>query len=101
VTDATDDSIDEVPTSGELPEAAGILSVRHGPGANCSSIGSAVEILFLSATAGAAILAAVAAVLRASPTASDAAPDSATTRSAAGTNRLPEEIPSVDGGTAP
>lgn len=41
-----------------------VLVVRRGPGANCSSIGSAVEMLFLSATAGAAILAAVSAALR-------------------------------------
>lgn len=41
----------------------GVLVVRRGPGANCSSIGSAVEMLFLSATAGTAILAAVAAAL--------------------------------------
>lgn len=44
-----------------------VLVVRRGPGANCSSIGSAVEMLFLSATAGAAILAAVAAALPPSP----------------------------------
>jgi hypothetical protein len=48
----------------ERDEAAdGVLVVRRGPGANCSSIGSAVEMLFLSATAGTAILAAVAAAL--------------------------------------
>lgn len=41
-----------------------VLVVRRGTGANCSSIGSAVEMLFLSATAGAAILAAVTAALR-------------------------------------
>ena len=41
----------------------GVLVVRRGPGANCSSIGSAVEMLFLSATVGTAILAAVAAAL--------------------------------------
>lgn len=41
----------------------GVLVVRRGPGANCSSIGSAVEMLFLSATAGAALLAAVTAAL--------------------------------------
>lgn len=44
--------------------SAHVLVVRRGPGANCSSIGSAVEMLFLSATAGAAILAAVSAALR-------------------------------------
>jgi hypothetical protein len=43
--------------------AEGVLVVRRGPGANCSSIGSAVEMLFLSATIGTAILAAVAASL--------------------------------------
>ena len=42
----------------------GVLVVRRGPGANCSSIGSAVEMLFLSATAGVAIVAAVSAALR-------------------------------------
>lgn len=41
----------------------GVLVVRRGPGANCSSIGSAVEMLFLSATAGAALLSAVTAAL--------------------------------------
>lgn len=44
-----------------LPD--GVLVVRRGPGANCSSIGSAVEVLFLSATVGAAVLAAIAAAL--------------------------------------
>ena len=41
----------------------GVLVVSRCPGANCSSIGSAVEMLFLSATVGTAILAAVAASL--------------------------------------
>ena len=41
-----------------------VLEVRRGPGANCSSIGSAVEMLFLSATAGSALLVAVTAMLR-------------------------------------
>jgi hypothetical protein len=45
-------------------EDDGVLVVRRGPGANCSSIGSAVEMLFLSATVGAAVLAAVVAALR-------------------------------------
>ena len=51
-------SDDEAPADDD-----GILAVRRGPGANCSSIGSAVEMLFLSATVGTAILAAVAASL--------------------------------------
>jgi len=44
----------------KLPE--GVLAVRLGPGANCSSIGSVVDILFVSATVGGALLAALAAV---------------------------------------
>lgn len=52
----------------------GVLVVRRGPGANCSSIGSAVEMLFLSATVGAAVLAAIAAAL---DPAADPAADSA------------------------
>ena len=38
-----------------------ILVVRRGPGANCSSIGSALDLLFLSAVAGGALLVVVAA----------------------------------------
>lgn len=55
--------------------SAHILVVRRGPGANCSSIGSAVEMLFLSATAGAAILAAVSAALRPTEEEDDDTPD--------------------------
>jgi hypothetical protein len=40
-----------------------ILVVRKGPGANCSSIGSALDVLFLSAVAAGVILASVAAAL--------------------------------------
>jgi hypothetical protein len=36
-------------TKVELP--AGVLAVRAGPGANCSSIGSVVDILFGTAVA--------------------------------------------------
>ena len=45
-------------------DASHILAVRRGPGANCSSIGSAVEMLFLSASAGSALLVAVRALLK-------------------------------------
>jgi radical SAM protein with 4Fe4S-binding SPASM domain len=38
-----------------------ILVLRRGPGANCSSIGSALDVLFLSAVAAGAVLAGVAA----------------------------------------
>lgn len=46
------------------PDDPDILVVRRGPGANCSSIGSAVEMLFLSAAAGAALVVAASAALR-------------------------------------
>ncbi len=48
-------------------DASHILAVRRGPGANCSSIGSAVEMLFLSASAGAALVVAASALLRPAP----------------------------------
>jgi hypothetical protein len=51
-------------TKPDKPHTGRVLAVRMGPGANCSSIGSAVEILFLSATAGAALIAAVSAALK-------------------------------------
>lgn len=38
--------------------------VREGHGANCSSLGSVIDTLFLSAVAGGALLAAVAAALK-------------------------------------
>lgn len=40
-----------------------ILTVRRGPGANCSSIGSTLDVLFLSATVAGVILVSVAAAL--------------------------------------
>lgn len=48
----------------DLVDDPEILVVRRGPGANCSSIGSAVEMLFLSAAAGAALVVAASAALR-------------------------------------
>jgi hypothetical protein len=44
-----------------------IVRVREGHGANCSSVGSVVDMLFVSAVAGGAVLAAVAAALRSEP----------------------------------
>jgi hypothetical protein len=40
-----------------------ILVVRRGPGANCSSIGSALDVLFVTAAVAGAILVGVAAAL--------------------------------------
>ncbi len=40
-----------------------MLVVRRGPGANCSSIGSALDILFVTATIAGAVLAAATAAL--------------------------------------
>lgn len=55
-TDATDEALCD-----------GVLVIRRGTGANCSSIGSAVEMLFLSAAVGAAVLAAVVAAIQPGP----------------------------------
>jgi hypothetical protein len=41
----------------------GVLVVREGHGANCSSIGSVIDTLFATAVVGGAVLAAVAAAL--------------------------------------
>lgn len=49
---------DESKLDSPLPD--GVLAVRFGPGANCSSIGSVVDILFVTATVGGAILTALA-----------------------------------------
>ena len=46
---------------------AQIERVREGHGANCSSIGSVIDTLFATATAGAAVFAAVVAALRSEP----------------------------------
>ena len=40
-----------------------VLVVREGPSANCSSIGSVVDALFVTATVGSALFVAVAAAL--------------------------------------
>lgn len=45
----------------ELPE--GVLAVRSGPGANCSSIGSVIDLLFGTAIVAGVVYAAVAAAL--------------------------------------
>ena len=41
-----------------------VLVVREGHGANCSSIGSVIDMLFATAAVGGALLAAVAAAVR-------------------------------------
>ena len=53
------DAIVDVPSAAIDPEE--ILTLRRGPGANCSSIGSALDVLFLSATLAGVILVSVAA----------------------------------------
>ncbi len=49
----------------ELPQ--GVLAVRRGPGANCSSIGSVVDLLFGAAVVGGAIWAGILASLKDRP----------------------------------
>ena len=47
----------------EAPEGR-VLSVHMGPSANCSSIGSFVDFLFVSSVVGGAVLSAVAVMLQ-------------------------------------
>jgi hypothetical protein len=55
----------------------GVLVVRPGRGANCSSVGSVVDMLFVAGVAGGALLLAVNAALSAAqgPSAAGGAPD--------------------------
>lgn len=64
-----DDTLDFQPPT--LPE--GVLSVRVGPGANCSSAGSAIDILFYGSVIASALAVALAAALP--PKGKDVRPD--------------------------
>ena len=64
-----------------------ILAARRGPGANCSSVGSALDLLFLSATLAGVVMAGIAAAFGREPEAregkaegSDAEGDDASAR---------------------
>ena len=46
-----------------IEDPSQILVVRRGPGANCSSVGSVLDLLFLSAVAGVVLLVSVTAAL--------------------------------------
>ncbi|MFO0649902.1 MAG: hypothetical protein U0326_27025 [Polyangiales bacterium] len=77
-----------------------ILAVRRGPGANCSSIGSAVEMLFLSAAAGVAIVAAVSAALK--PSYDDDTPEATQSDAPASDAKTPpNDAPASDAKTPP
>ena len=54
-----DERLDVAPP--KLPE--GVLAVRIGPGANCSSAGSAIDILFYGSVIASALAVALAAAL--------------------------------------
>ena len=54
---------DPAHTEAPLVRPEDILVIRRGPGANCSSIGSVLDVLFLSAVAGGAIFVGIAALL--------------------------------------
>ena len=48
-------------------DAANVRAVRVGHGANCSSVGSVIDTLFLGAVVGGALLAAVCAAMKVEP----------------------------------
>lgn len=56
-------------------EVPAVLSVHFGRSANCSSIGSIVDFLFLSAAGGAAVLSALALALPDSESEEQASPE--------------------------
>lgn len=56
----------------DLPE--GVLAVRLGPGANCSSAGSAIDVLFYGSVVAGALAVALAAAFPPRP-AADPAPE--------------------------
>ncbi len=57
----------EAPDVIDEANADGILAVRRGPGANCSSIGSVVDLLFGSAVLMGVVYAGIAAALADKP----------------------------------
>jgi len=68
VSEETEETRDLVPETGEseLREAS-VRVVRVGHGANCSSVGSVIDTLFLGAAVGGAIFAAVCAAMKVEP----------------------------------
>ncbi len=58
---APEDPAGAVEVAAAAIDASEILAVRRGPGANCSSIGSALDLLFLSSVAAGVVFAAIAA----------------------------------------
>lgn len=59
MTDARDDARAPAGAAAELPE--GVLAARLGPGANCSSVGSAIDVLFYGSVVAGAVAVALAA----------------------------------------
>ena len=59
------DQLDPQPDPTALP--TGVLCVRLGPGANCSSAGSAIDILFYSSIVASVLAVALAAAFPPSP----------------------------------
>lgn len=55
-------SVEEPESTAPAEEEGRVLSVHLGPSANCSSIGSFVDFLFLSSIAGGAMVAVLAAL---------------------------------------
>ncbi len=65
---------DDATREGNVVAEGRVLSVHFGRSANCSSVGSVVDVLFLSSTAGAAILAGLALHLASRETDTEALP---------------------------
>ena len=81
---------DAAPKPQRRVDPAHLRAVRLGHGANCSSIGSVIDTLFVGAVASGALFAAIAAALSREAVRGPAAPDAE--------RRVPEEAPDAPEG---
>jgi hypothetical protein len=80
-------------------DASNLRVVRVGHGGNCSSVGSVVDTLFVSAAVGGAMLAAICAAMKAEPI--TVVGSAAKPGPARGTAAEPEPEPGADPNTPP
>jgi hypothetical protein len=81
------------------PDDVGVLSVHFGRSANCSSIGSVIDVLFVSGVVGTAVLASLAVLLGGRSDASSGGVDAeaALAPTTATSERTSEDEPRSDG----
>ena len=75
------------------PSPEHVRAVRLGHGANCSSVGSVVDTLFVSAAVGSAVFAAICAAMREEPVREVRGAPEETAAPPADAERPPEDAP--------